>query len=218
MLGQDVTPVAEPEPGDSRFKDPEWSTNPYFDFWKQAYLITTRWLEQVLDETQGLDDRTRQRAEFYLEQMASALSPSNFPMTNPVVLRETLASSGKNLVQGMANLVQDLGQSGDVLSISQTDVEAFEVGRNIATSPGKVVFQNELIQLIQYAPSTDSVHSTPLLIVPLSTLAITDAARVSQIEASRARSSNRVSAESRSAAPIFPASQPWPPPVPPYCG
>jgi polyhydroxyalkanoate synthase len=166
MAGVEALPVAEPEPGDNRFNDPEWSRNPYFDFWKQAYLISTRWLEQVLDETQGLDDRTRQRAEFYLKQMASALSPSNFPMTNPVVLRETLASSGRNLVQGMANLVHDLGKSGDVLSISQTDVEAFEVGRNIATSPGKVVFQNELIQLIQYAPSTDSVHATPLLIVP----------------------------------------------------
>ena len=134
--------------------------NPYFDFWKQAYLITTRWLDQVLDETEGLDERTRQRAEFYLKQLASALSPSNFPMTNPVVLRETLASNGQNLVHGMANLMHDLEKSGDVLSISQTDVEAFEVGRNIATSPGKVVFQNDLIQLIQYAPSTDSVHAS----------------------------------------------------------
>ena len=166
MGGAEAPPVVAPEPGDNRFNDPEWSANPYFDFWKQAYLITTRWLDQVLDETEGLDERTRQRAEFYLKQMASALSPTNFPMTNPMVLRETLSSSGNNLVQGMANLVHDLERSSDVLSISQTDVEAFEVGRNIATSPGKVVFQNDLIQLIQYAPSTDSVHATPLLIVP----------------------------------------------------
>jgi polyhydroxyalkanoate synthase subunit PhaC len=166
MMGADALPVAAPEAGDNRFNDPEWSRNPYFDFWKQSYLITTRWLDHVLDETEGLDERTRQRAEFYLKQMASALSPTNFPMTNPVVLRETLASSGRNLVQGMANLVHDLEKSSDVLSISQTDVEAFEVGRNIATSPGKVVFQNDLIQLIQYAPSTESVHATPLLIVP----------------------------------------------------
>ncbi len=166
MGGAEALPVAAPEAGDNRFNDPEWSRNPYFDFWKQAYLITTRWLDQVLDETEGLDERTRQRAEFYLKQMASALSPTNFPMTNPVVLRETLASNGRNLLHGMANFMHDLEKSGDVLSISQTDVEAFEVGRNIATSPGKVVFQNELIQLIQYAPSTESVHATPLLIVP----------------------------------------------------
>ena len=156
MMGAEALPVAEPEPGDNRFNDPEWSRNPYFDFWKQAYLITTRWLEEVLDGTEGLDERTRQRAEFYLKQLASALSPSNFPFTNPVVLRETLGSSGKNLVQGMANLVHDIEKSGDILKISQTDVEAFEVGRNVATAPGKVVFQNDIIQLIQYAPSTET--------------------------------------------------------------
>src|SRR5262245_19938782 len=122
FMGAQTVPVAEPESGDNRFNDPEWSRNPYFDFWKQAYLITTRWLDQVLDETEGLAERTRQRAEFHLKQLASALSPSNFPMTNPVVLRETLASSGNNLVQGMANLVHDMEKSGDVLSISQTDV------------------------------------------------------------------------------------------------
>jgi polyhydroxyalkanoate synthase subunit PhaC len=166
MAGTGAPPVVTPEPGDNRFNDPEWSRNPYFDFWKQAYLITTRWLEQVLDETEGLDERTRQRAEFYLKQLASALSPSNFPITNPVVLRETLSSNGRNLLDGMANFMRDLDKSGDVLSISQTDVEAFEVGRNIATTPGKVIFQNDLVQLIQYAPMTDSVHATPLLIVP----------------------------------------------------
>ncbi|HET6927707.1 MAG TPA: class I poly(R)-hydroxyalkanoic acid synthase [Hyphomicrobiaceae bacterium] len=166
MAGTGALPVVTPEPGDNRFNDPEWSRNPYFDFWKQAYLITTRWLEQVLDETEGLEERTRQRAEFYLKQLASALSPSNFPMTNPVVLRETLASNGRNLLDGMANFMRDLDKSGDVLSISQTDVEAFEVGRNIATTPGKAIFQNDLVQLIQYAPTTDSVHATPLLIVP----------------------------------------------------
>ncbi len=119
-----------------------------------------------MEKTEGLDDRTRQRAEFFLKQLASAISPSNFPVTNPEVLRATMASSGKNLVQGMANLVHDMERSGDILSISQTDVEAFEVGRNVATAPGKVVFQNDLLQLIQYAPSTESVHETPLLIVP----------------------------------------------------
>jgi polyhydroxyalkanoate synthase len=165
-IGRQAPPVAAPEPGDNRFSDPEWSRNPYFDFWKQAYLITTRWLEDMLDKTTGLDERTHQRARFYLKQVVSAFSPSNFPLTNPVVLRETAQSSAQNLVQGMANLVHDLERSGDLLHISQTDVDAFEVGRNVATAPGKVVFQNDIIQLIQYAPSTDKVYERPLLIVP----------------------------------------------------
>ena len=165
-MGTAALPVAEPEAGDNRFNDPEWSRNPYFDFWKQFYLITMRWLEDLLNKTEGLDERTRQRAEFYLKQLVGALSPSNFPLTNPVVMRETFQSSGQNLVQGMTNLAHDLERSGSLLNISQTDVEAFEVGRNVATAPGKVVFQNELIQLIQYAPSTESVYARPLLIVP----------------------------------------------------
>jgi poly[(R)-3-hydroxyalkanoate] polymerase subunit PhaC len=165
-VGAEVSPVAEPDRGDNRFADPEWSRNPYFDFWKQAYLITTRWLEDMLDKTEGLDERTRQRANFYLKQIVTAFSPSNFPLTNPVVMRETAASSAENLVQGMANLVHDVQRSGALLSISQTDVDAFEVGRNIATAPGKVIFENDVIQLIQYAPTTEKVHARPLLIVP----------------------------------------------------
>jgi polyhydroxyalkanoate synthase len=164
--GEAAAPLAEPEPGDNRFNDPEWSRNPYFDFWKQLYLITARWLQDMLDKTEGLDERTRQRANFYLKQMVTALSPSNFPLTNPVVLRETAASSAQNLVQGMTNLVHDVERSGEMLNISQTDVSAFEVGRNVATAPGKVVFQNDVIQLIQYAPTTEKVHARPLLIVP----------------------------------------------------
>src|SRR5262245_60593896 len=166
MAGAGAPPVVTPEPGDNRFNDPEWSRNPYFDFWKQAYLVTSRWLEDMLDKTEGLDERTRHRAEFYLKQIVSALSPSNFPLTNPVVLRETFASSGENLVQGMTNLVHDLERSGDLLNISQTDVQAFEVGRNVATAPGKVIFQNDIIQLIQYAPTTGEAYERPLLIVP----------------------------------------------------
>ena len=93
MLGENVDPVAEPEPGDNRFKDPEWSSNPFFDFWKQAYLVTTHWAEDMLDDTQGLDERTRQKAEFFLRQVSSAMSPSNFPMLNPEVVRETFATT-----------------------------------------------------------------------------------------------------------------------------
>ena len=166
MLGEEVEPVIEPEPSDNRFKDPEWSSNLYFDFWKQAYLVTTHWAEDVLKQTEGLDEPARQKAEFYLRQFSSAFSPSNFPLTNPEVVRETFATNARNLVQGMSHLVHDMEKSGDLLKISQTDTEAFEVGRNLATTPGKVIFENEVFQLIQYTPSTDKVREVPLLVIP----------------------------------------------------
>jgi polyhydroxyalkanoate synthase len=166
LLGEEVEPVAEPEPGDNRFKDPEWSESQFFDFWKQAYLITSRWAEDVTKSTEGVDETTRKKALFYLEQMLAALSPSNNPFTNPEVVRATLQSNAENLVQGMTHFAQDLEQSKDLLRISQTDLSAFEVGRDIAISPGKVVFQNNLIQLIQYAPTTEQVYERPLIIAP----------------------------------------------------
>ena len=166
QLGEEVEPLAKPEAGDNRFKDEEWTSHPYFDYWKQAYLLTTRWTEKLITETDGVDAQTRQRAEFYLRQLSSAASPSNHPLTNPEVLRETMATSGENLVRGMAQLAGDLAGSGVSLNISQTDLAAFEVGRNLAVTPGKVVFQNDLIQLIQYTPTTPDVHRVPLLIVP----------------------------------------------------
>ena len=166
MMGEDVAPVVEPAKGDGRFRHHDWSDNQYFDFWKQAYLITSRWAEKVVHETEGLDEQTIQRADFHLKQLTTALSPSNFPITNPEVLRETLNSNAANLVKGMVNLEADVEKSDDLLKISQTDVSAFEVGVNIAASKGKVVFENELIQLIQYSPTTDQVHERPLLIVP----------------------------------------------------
>jgi polyhydroxyalkanoate synthase len=163
---EDVKPVIEPEPGDNRFKDPDWSNTQFFDFWKQAYLLTARWAEDLTRKTEGVDDKTKKRALFYLEQMLAAFSPSNFAFTNPEVVRATLATNAANLVQGMAHLADDLEQSKDLLRISQTDLSAFEVGRNLAVTPGKIVFQNELIQLIQYSPSTEEVYERPLLIVP----------------------------------------------------
>ncbi|HEX2842490.1 class I poly(R)-hydroxyalkanoic acid synthase [Hyphomicrobium sp.] len=166
LLGEEVEPVAEPEPSDNRFKDPEWSSNPYFDFLKQVYLVTTNWAEDVLQQTEGLGEAERHKAEFYLRQLSSALSPSNFPMTNPEVVRETFATNARNLVTGMAHLVRDMEKSGDLLKISQTDTEAFEVGRNLATTPGKVVFANDIFQLIQYSPTTDKVREVPLLVIP----------------------------------------------------
>ena len=166
VLGESIDPVVQPEPSDNRVKDPEWSSNPYFDFWMQAYLLTTHWAEDLLHQTDGLDERTRQKAEFSFRLLSSALSPSNFAMTNPEVVRETLATNGENLVQGMSQLVQDMEKSGDLLKVSQTDVSAFEVGRTLAVTAGKIVFQNDLFQLIQYAPTTDKVREVPLLVVP----------------------------------------------------
>ncbi|MEM7774439.1 MAG: class I poly(R)-hydroxyalkanoic acid synthase [Pseudomonadota bacterium] len=166
MMGEDVNPIDQPDRGDSRFKDPDWSVNPYFDYWKQAYLITTHWAERLLDKTDGLDEDARHRAEFHLRLLSTALSPSNFPFSNPEVVRETFKSNGENLVRGMENLERDLESSGELLKISQTDGTAFEVGKNLATTPGKVVFQNPIFQLIQYTPTTEQVYQTPILIVP----------------------------------------------------
>ena len=166
LAGETPKPIAAPEPGDNRFKHPDWSANPYFDFWKQTYLFTSQWAEGVLDRTQGLDEHTRRRAEFMMRQITTALSPTNFAATNPEVLREAFLSNGQSLVKGMENLANDLAKPGATLRISQVDTDAFEIGRNVATTPGKVVFQNELLQLIQYTPTTEKVHEVPFLIVP----------------------------------------------------
>ena len=147
-------PVAAPDPKDRRFADPEWTTNQFFDFLKQAYLLTTRWADHLVKDAEGLDAHTRQKAEFYVRQIANALSPSNFVLTNPELLRETLASNADNLVRGMHMLAEDIEAGGGDLKIRQSDAATFEVGRNLAITPGKVIFQNELMQLIQYAPST----------------------------------------------------------------
>lgn len=165
-MGENIPPVAEPSPGDNRFKDPDWTQNPYFDFWKQFYLVTSNWAEEVLSDTKELDERTRQRAHFYLRLVTSAMSPANIPALNPEVLRETFKTNAENLVQGMAQFAEDMERSGDLFQIRQTDIEAFRVGENLALTPGKVVFQNDLLQLIQYTPTTEKVHKTPLLVVP----------------------------------------------------
>ncbi len=166
FLGQQVDPVVKPEPGDNRFRDAEWTDNPLFDFMKQAYLLTSNWAEDLVENTEGLEARKKRRAQFYIEQITTALSPSNFPFTNPEVIRTTLSSNAGNLAAGMGKLLEDLERSGDLLKIRQTDMSAFAVGRNLATTPGKVVFQNDLFQLIQYSPTTSSVHELPLMIVP----------------------------------------------------
>jgi polyhydroxyalkanoate synthase len=165
-LGESTEALAAPEKGDKRFKDPDWQANPFFDFVKQAYLVSTRWAQDMVKNAEGLDPHTRQKAKFYVEQIANALSPTNFVFTNPEVLRATLQTNGENLAEGLRNLEQDLAAGGGRLQIKQTNVNAFEVGRNLAVTPGKVVFRNETFELIQYAPSTEEVREIPLLIVP----------------------------------------------------
>jgi polyhydroxyalkanoate synthase len=166
LAGEQAEPVAAPDPKDRRFSDPEWSTNQFFDFLKQAYLLTTRWADHLVKDAEGLDAHTKQKAEFYVRQIGNAISPSNFVLTNPELWRETLKSNGDNLVRGMHMLAEDIEAGHGNLKIRQSDAGKFEVGRNLAATPGKVVFQNDLMQLIQYEPATKSVLKVPLLIIP----------------------------------------------------
>jgi polyhydroxyalkanoate synthase subunit PhaC len=166
LTGEPVGPVAAPDARDKRFSDPEWSSNQFFDFLKQGYLLTTDWANHLVKNAEGLDPHTRQKAEFYVRQIANAVSPSNFLLTNPELLRTTIASNAENLVNGMRMLAEDIAAGGGSLKIRQSDSSMFEVGRNLALSPGKVIYQNDLMQLIQYAPTTAKVLKRPLLIVP----------------------------------------------------
>jgi len=166
LAGEDAPPAVSPSPRDKRFADPEWKSNQFFDFMMQAYLLTTHWANDLVRNADGLDPHTRKKAEFYVNQITNALAPSNFVMTNPEVLRETISSSGGNLVRGMEMLAQDIEAGHGTLKIRQSDPANLAVGVNMATTPGEVIYQNELMQLIQYAPSTETVLRTPLLIVP----------------------------------------------------
>src|SRR5450755_1405146 len=166
LAGEQAPPAIAPSPRDKRFSDPEWRSNQFFDFVMQLYLLTTQWAHDLVRNAEGLDPHTRKKAEFYVQQITNAMAPSNFVLTNPEVLRETLASSGDNLVRGMKMLAEDIEAGHGTLRIRQSDPAHLVVGVNMATTPGKVIFQNELMQLIQYAPATENVLRTPLLIVP----------------------------------------------------
>jgi poly[(R)-3-hydroxyalkanoate] polymerase subunit PhaC len=166
LAGGEPTPSITPSPRDKRFADPEWKSNQFFDFVMQLYLLTSQWAHDLVRNAEGLDPRTRKKAEFYIQQITNALAPSNFVLTNPEVLRETLASSGSNLVRGMQMLAEDMEAGKGILKIRQSDPANLEVGVNMATTLGKVIYQNELMQLIQYEPATEQVLRTPLLIVP----------------------------------------------------
>lgn len=166
MMGMPVQAVAAPKKGDNRFKDEEWENHFLFDFVKQSYLIAARHIHDTVNTADGLDEVTQQKVNFFTRQYIDALSPSNFAMTNPEVFRETMKSNGQNLIKGLNNLLQDVEAGDGQLRIRMTDTSAFEMGKNVATTPGKVVFQNELFQLIQYTPTTEKVSKRPFLIVP----------------------------------------------------
>jgi polyhydroxyalkanoate synthase subunit PhaC len=165
MLGGDADAVVEPAPGDRRFKAEAWKDNEVFDFIKQSYLLTANAMQEMVGNLHGLDEKERGRVAFYTRQFADALAPTNFPLTNPDVLKATIASNGENLVKGLDNLLADIERGHGELSIRQTSGE-FVIGENVATAPGKVVFRNQIMELLQYSPTTDEVHARPLLIFP----------------------------------------------------
>ncbi|MBH0239717.1 class I poly(R)-hydroxyalkanoic acid synthase [Methylobrevis albus] len=164
--GEPAEDVVQPAPGDKRFADAEWKENQFFDFLKQAYLLSSRWAEQMVSEAKEIDPHIQHKADFYVRQISAALSPSNFVMTNPELLRETLASNGENLARGLRMLAEDIEAGKGELRIRQSDPGSFKVGENLATTPGSVIFENEVCQIIQYEATTEKVLKRPLLIVP----------------------------------------------------
>ncbi|TIL94907.1 MAG: class I poly(R)-hydroxyalkanoic acid synthase [Mesorhizobium sp.] len=164
--GEDAEGAFKPEPGDKRFQDPEWGRNAFFDFLKQAYLVTSRWANDLVEHADGLDEHTRHKAGFYVKQVSNAISPSNFILTNPELFRETIASNGENLVRGMKMLAEDIAAGKGDLKLRQADYSSFEIGKNLATTPGKVVGRSDVAEILQYDPATETVLKRPLLICP----------------------------------------------------
>ncbi|RWQ37025.1 MAG: class I poly(R)-hydroxyalkanoic acid synthase [Mesorhizobium sp.] len=163
---EDADDAVKPERGDKRFQDPEWGRNAFFDFLKQAYLVTSRWASELVEHADGLDEHTRHKASFYVKQVANAISPSNFILTNPELFRETIASNGENLVRGMRMLAEDIAAGKGDLKLRQADYSPFEIGKNLATTPGKVVGRSNVAEILQYDPATETVLKRPLLICP----------------------------------------------------
>ena len=166
MAGEEVEPTVTPAAGDRRFKDDTWSENPLYDHIKQSYLLASKFMLSTVRETDGLDPHTAQKVDFYTRQFVDALAPTNFAMTNPEVARRTVETGGENLVQGLSNMLEDLERGQGRLRIRMTDLEKFKLGENVAVTPGKVVFENDLMQLLQYAPTTETVRTRPLLVIP----------------------------------------------------
>ncbi|WP_174299756.1 class I poly(R)-hydroxyalkanoic acid synthase [Caulobacter sp. S45] len=157
--------VAAPK-GDKRFNDADWSENPVFDVMKQSYLVTSGWLNELVAGAEGIDPLAKRRVAFFTKLLTDAFSPSNYLATNPSALKALLETQGESLLKGAQRFAEDIERGGGKLAISQTDYQKFKVGENVATAPGKVVFQNDLFQLLQFSPTTEQVQEIPLLIFP----------------------------------------------------
>lgn len=166
LLGQEVKPFVTESPRDRRFRDAAWQESTLFDYIKQSYLINSRWLQDTVKQVKGLDRHSAHKLNFFTRQFIDAMSPSNFAITNPEVMRTTIESNGDNVVSGLSKLLEDLEAGAGKLKIRMSDDKAFTFGKDIAATPGKVVFQNDLMQLIQFAPQTKKVYATPILITP----------------------------------------------------
>ncbi|MEL6437089.1 MAG: class I poly(R)-hydroxyalkanoic acid synthase, partial [Pseudomonadota bacterium] len=166
MGDMDIEEAVPGDKRDKRFADEDWSKQAFFSFMKQAYLVTTDWAHHLVDDAETLDEHTKHKAGFYMRQVTNALSPSNFLVSNPEVFKETVASNGANLVKGMEMLAHDIRDGKGELKVRQADYTPFEVGKNLAMTPGKVVARNDLIEVIQYTPTTEKVLKRPLLICP----------------------------------------------------
>lgn len=166
FMGEPSEPLFPADGKDKRFKSPKWQEHATFDFIRQSYLLTSQWMMKLTHDTKGLDEDTQRKVEFYTKQFADAMSPSNFLLTNPDVLQATLDTKGENLIRGFQNMLEDLERGHGQLKISTTNYDAFKLGENIATAPGQVIYQNDLMQLIQYEPTTQNVYKTPVLITP----------------------------------------------------
>jgi polyhydroxyalkanoate synthase len=164
--GETPEPVVSPAKGDKRFNDPDWSDNPVFDVIKQSYLLTANFLNGLVSDVDGVDPLEKRRVEFFMKMLTDAFSPSNFLASNPTALKEVMTTGGASLVKGMENFQSDLQRGGGSLSIAQTDYDMFKIGENVATAPGKVIFRNEIIELLQFSPTTEQVFEIPLLIFP----------------------------------------------------
>jgi polyhydroxyalkanoate synthase len=166
LMGVDSEPVIAEQQGDRRFRHEAWQDQPVYNLIKQSYLLSSRWMRDIVTDVEHLDKQTADKVAFFTERYIDSLSPTNFAATNPAVIEKSIESNGENLARGLENMILDLQKGDGKLNIRMTDSEAFELGKNIATTPGKVVFRNRLLELIQYSPSTEKVYTRPLLVVP----------------------------------------------------
>ncbi|WP_447555811.1 class I poly(R)-hydroxyalkanoic acid synthase [Vreelandella sp. EE22] len=166
LSGEEVSPLIKPAQNDRRFKDEAWTSEPFYHSLMQQYLLFSQTVDELIESLSGLDGTSQRNLTFYARQLVSAMSPSNFVSTNPEVVRRTMETKGQNLLDGLTRLREDLANSAEGINVRMTDRQAFGIGENIAVTPGAVVFENELIQLIQYTPTTEKTFKTPLLILP----------------------------------------------------